>query len=66
MNDPSLVENLGRAARQRAEASYGWGAAVERLERFYEELGAAHSTVTTSPGANRKDVARESFQRSAS
>jgi glycosyltransferase involved in cell wall biosynthesis len=66
LNDPDLAENLGRAARVRAEESYGWGAAVDRLERFYDELGAAHSTVTTSPGAKRNPVARESFQSSAS
>ncbi len=63
--DPKLVESLGRAARLRAEQSYGWEAAVDRLERFYDELGVAHSTVTTSPGAKRNPVARESFHKSA-
>jgi glycosyltransferase involved in cell wall biosynthesis len=66
LTEPALVERLGRVARSRAVERYGWGTAVERLERFYDELGATHSTVTMSPGAKRNVVALGSFQRSAS
>lgn len=36
--DTALAQRLGEAARQRAESQYGWQVAVDRLERFYQEL----------------------------
>jgi glycosyltransferase involved in cell wall biosynthesis len=38
LESPELGAGLGGNARQRAEQSYGWGAAVVRLEQFYTEL----------------------------
>jgi len=45
LNDAELADRLGGAARQLAVERYGWQAAVERLERFYAELGCADSRV---------------------
>ncbi len=38
LRDPGLSGELGKAARSLAESRYGWRAAVQRLERFYDEL----------------------------
>lgn len=38
LDDADLARRLGEAARQRAESRYTWRAAVDRLERFYQEL----------------------------
>lgn len=36
--DPELAARLGKAGRRLAEDRYGWQAAVEKLEQFYEQL----------------------------
>jgi glycosyltransferase involved in cell wall biosynthesis len=41
LGDAALARRLGEAARHRAESQYTWQAAVDRLERFYQELGAS-------------------------
>jgi glycosyltransferase involved in cell wall biosynthesis len=38
LGDAALARRLGEAARRRAESQYTWRAAVDRLERFYQEL----------------------------
>jgi glycosyltransferase involved in cell wall biosynthesis len=38
LRDPELARRLGEAARRHAEERYTWRAAVDRLERFYQEL----------------------------
>lgn len=38
LDDSALAQRLGLAARQRAEALYTWRDAVDRLERFYQDL----------------------------
>ena len=38
LGDQALAQRLGEAARQGAEARYTWKSAVDRLERFYQEL----------------------------
>jgi glycosyltransferase involved in cell wall biosynthesis len=38
LDDPLLAQRLGEAARHSAETRYSWRGAVNRLERFYDEL----------------------------
>lgn len=38
LSDLPLQARLGRAARQFAEARYGWNSAVEKLESFYSDV----------------------------
>lgn len=38
LSDDALGQRLGASARQVVEESYGWDAAVERLERFHDRL----------------------------
>lgn len=38
LEDDSLAQQLGQAARQRAVAQYSWRDAVQRLEKFYSDL----------------------------
>lgn len=38
LGDEVLTVRLGKAARKRAEEQYSWKGAVDRLERFYEQL----------------------------
>ncbi len=38
LDDAALAQRLGQAARHRADSLYTWRAAVDRLERFYQEL----------------------------
>jgi len=38
LGDPALAARLGESARRCAEARYTWRSAVDRLERFYQEL----------------------------
>jgi sugar transferase (PEP-CTERM/EpsH1 system associated) len=45
LSDGELAERLGKAARERAEATYTWKGAVERLERFYRQLPVAETSV---------------------
>jgi glycosyltransferase involved in cell wall biosynthesis len=45
LDDPSLAQHLGEAARHRAESQYSWHDAVDRLERFYHELPAPTGVV---------------------
>ena len=40
LGDEALAGRLGEAARRRAESHYTWKAAVDKLERFYQELPA--------------------------
>lgn len=39
--DPRLAQRLGDAGRRLAEERYSWAVVTDRLERFYETLGAA-------------------------
>ena len=38
LGDAALAQRLGEAARHSAESRYTWNSAVDRLERFYQEL----------------------------
>jgi sugar transferase (PEP-CTERM/EpsH1 system associated) len=38
LGDAGLAQRLGEAARHRAESRFSWHHAVDRLERFYQEL----------------------------
>lgn len=38
LNDPTLAQRLGEAARELAVERYGWSGAVKTLEQFYESL----------------------------
>lgn len=43
LDDTSLAQRLGTAARRLAEDRYSWRASVARLERFYGELAATRA-----------------------
>ncbi|MCF7874400.1 MAG: glycosyltransferase family 4 protein [Candidatus Omnitrophica bacterium] len=40
INNPGLVENLGKKARQKVKLEYNWEKIITNLENLYQELGA--------------------------
>ena len=42
LDDPELADRIGKAGRRVVEAHYGWGASVEQLSAFYDEVIDAH------------------------
>jgi glycosyltransferase involved in cell wall biosynthesis len=54
LGDTALTRKLGEAARHKAESQYSWRGAVDRLERFYQELPPAAARPV--PPTNRQEA----------
>lgn len=48
LGDAALAQRLGEAARRLAESRYTWQGAVDRLERFYQELPSSAGSVLSA------------------